>query len=234
MAGTKSGRTPRARTAASRAEPAATRSGRLHLPPRPRTRRTHAERRAETRAKILDAVVDAIADLGVQRTTAQVIAHRAGVTWGAVQHHFGDKDALLLAVLEESFHRFAERIGDIRIEGSSLPERAGIFVDRAWEHFRSPYFRSTFEILLNYLGREEHEAAVDWRLRMAEAWNGVWSRVFADATATPADFRAAQHFTISSLSGLAQTTMLAGSRGREPKRELELLRQTLARALKGS
>ena len=44
-------------------------------------RRSHAERTAETRAKILAAVVESIADVGFQRTTASEIAQRAGVTW---------------------------------------------------------------------------------------------------------------------------------------------------------
>ena len=62
-------------------------------------RRSHAERRAETRARIIEAVIESIAEVGFHRTTAVEITRRAGVTWGAVQHHFGDKDGILLAVL---------------------------------------------------------------------------------------------------------------------------------------
>jgi AcrR family transcriptional regulator len=59
-------------------------------------RRRHAEPSAETRARILGAVVECISEIGFQRTTASEIAARAGVTWGAVQHHLGDKDGILL------------------------------------------------------------------------------------------------------------------------------------------
>src|ERR1700752_4404172 len=96
----------------------------------------HAEPRPHTRARIIAAVVDGIAELGFQRTTAQEIASRAGVTWGAVQHHFGGKDRLLLAVLEDSFNRFAERLADLPLEKTTLAERASVFVDRAWAHFQ--------------------------------------------------------------------------------------------------
>jgi AcrR family transcriptional regulator len=205
---------------------------RLELPKRPRARRTHAERRAETRGKILAAVVDSIAEHGFQRTTAQTISARAGVTWGAVQHQFGGKDGLLLAVLEDSFNRFAERMQDIGPGASTLDERASQFVDRAWEHYRSKHFRSTFEILLSYLGRDEHADAGDWRGQMARAWDGLWSRVFADAEMTRAKSLALQNFTISALTGLAQTAMLAGPAARTPKAELELLKTTLANALR--
>ncbi len=204
---------------------------RLRLPPPPRRRRSHAERRAATRARIIDAVVDAIAELGFQRTTAQVVAARSGMTWGAVQHHFGGKEGLMLAVLEDSFNRFAERLEDVDVEHTTLEQRAALFVARAWEHFRGRHFRSTFEILVGYLGRAPAGGGVDWRTQMAVAWDGVWSRIFADAAADRARNLVLQRFTIATLSGLAETRMLAGTPAREPKAELALLRDLLAREL---
>jgi AcrR family transcriptional regulator len=76
-------------------------------------RRTHAERTALMRERVMLAVVEVIADVGFARTTAAEIARRAGVTWGAVQHHFGDKDGILMAVLEESFSHFADELGEV-------------------------------------------------------------------------------------------------------------------------
>jgi AcrR family transcriptional regulator len=198
---------------------------------RPRGRRSHAERTAETRARIIAAVVDGIAELGLQRTTAQEIAGRAGVTWGAVQHHFGGKDGLLLAVLEDSFARFAARLDDVRVEGTTLAERAALFVDRAWEHFRSRHYRSTFEILLNDLGRGAPARPGDWRERMWRAWDRVWSRIFADARVPRRRSLVLQHFTVSALSGLASTLMLQGGDATLPRRELDLLKETIVREL---
>jgi AcrR family transcriptional regulator len=203
---------------------------RLALPVPPRERRSHAERTAETRAKIIAAVVDGIAELGVQRTTAQVIAARAGVTWGAVQHHFGGKDGLLLAVLEDSFRRFAERLRDVPLD-LGLAERASLFVDRAWAHFRSRHYRSTFEILRNYLGPAEYAGAGDWREQMQSAWDQVWSRIFADARLPRRRSLMLQHFTVATLSGLASTLMLQGPDSVLPRWELDLLKDTLVREL---
>ena len=196
---------------------------------RPRRRRTHAERTAETRARLIDAVVDSIAELGVQRATAQVIVARAGITWGAVQHHFRGKDGLLLAVLEDSFARFAERMRDIPPD-VPLAERVGLFVDRAWAHFNSRHYRSTFEILRNFLGREEHRGG-DWRDQMQGAWDGVWSRIFSDARLSRRQSLMLQHYTVATLSGLASTLMLEGPHAVLPKWELELLKDTLVREL---
>ena len=204
---------------------------RLALRVRPRVRRTHAERSAATRAKIIAAVVDVIARDGFQRLTAQQVAKRSGVTWGAVQHHFGGKDQLLLAVLEDSFERFAERLEPIAITGTSLATRATLFVDHAWDHFRGRHYRATFEILLNYLGREEQHGTGDWRLEMSRAWDRVWSHIFADAKLSRKRSLMLQHFTVSALSGLASTLMLHGGDATLPKWELDVLKATLLRQL---
>lgn len=194
---------------------------------RPR-RRTHAERSTETRAAIMGAVVESISEVGFKRSTASEIARRAGVTWGAVQHHFGGKDGILAAVLEDSFARFAERLSGIDVAGASLEARARLFVDRAWEHFGSAHFRSTFEILQHYAAsRPEHA----WQAQMLEAWNRVWSQLFDDRQLSRARRIALQHYTISALSGLA--SMLRFEAPSAPVRalELDLLKDTLVREL---
>ena len=202
---------------------------RVALRARPRRRRTHAERTAETRGRLIAAVVDSIAELGVQGATAQVIVGRAGITWGAVQHHFGGKDGLLLAVLEDSFARFAERLRDVPLD-VTLEERVGLFVDRAWAHFSGRHYRSTFEILRNFLGREERHGG-DWREQMQRAWNDVWSRIFSDARLSRRRSLVLQHYTVATLSGLASTLMLEGPQAVLPKWELDLLKDTLVREL---
>jgi AcrR family transcriptional regulator len=88
------------------------------------------------------AVVASIAEVGYRKTTAAEIARRAGVTWGAVQHHFGDKNGILAAVLSDTFGRFAERLGRPPA-GANLAARVGGFVDRAWEHFAIPHYRAS-------------------------------------------------------------------------------------------
>jgi AcrR family transcriptional regulator len=187
-------------------------------------------RTAETRAKLIAAVVQSIAESGLARTTAPEIARRAGVTWGAVQHHFGGKDGMLVAVLDDSFRRFAERMESIPLEGTRLAERAALFIERAWEHFSSPHYRSTYEILLHYLGRGGRRGG-DWRERMLREWDFLWQRLFSEARLPRSRHYVLQHYTISVLSGLAATLMLEGDEAAIRPAELELLRDTLEREL---
>lgn len=199
-------------------------------------RRSHAERTAETRARILTATIGCVAELGFARTTAQEITRRAGVTWGAVQHHFGDKDGILLGVLEDSFQRFEARLADVPLEGTSLAERVALFLDRAWQHFASREYASTSEILLDHLRRTDLGPAQQssWRGRMFQAFDAVWRRVFHDAPVSRARHRLLQHFTVSALTGLASTLALEGPGARLREGELALLEETLVRELSRS
>lgn len=195
-----------------------------------RERRSQAERTAETRARIMAAVVESIAEVGFQRTTASEIAARAGVTWGAVQHHFGGKDGILVAVLEDSFERFAVRLSEIETDGMPLEKRVSEFIDRAWEHFGSAHYRSTFEILLSYAGRDGAGAESSWQAEMFRAWDRVWRRVLGDASPRGRRLVDLQRFTIAALAGAASLSAL-GAQEAQRGGELELLKQTLLREL---
>jgi AcrR family transcriptional regulator len=194
---------------------------------RPRARRSHAERTARTRALLLGAVVESIAELGLARTTAPEIARRAGVTWGAVQHHFGGKDGMLVSVLDDSFQRFAGILEGIPREGASLEKRVSLFVDRAWEHFSSAHYRSTHEILIHYLGRHDARARREWRDRMSRDWDRIWRDLFSDARLPARRHFVLQNYTIAALAGLASTLMLEGGMPSLRPAVLELVKQTL-------
>ncbi len=206
---------------------------RIHKGPGRHVRRSHAERTADTRGRILNATIDCISELGFQRTTAQEITRRAGVTWGAVQHHFGDKDGILLAVLEDSFRRFEARLEDLLFARTSLAERTSLFLERTWQHFASREYASTFEILLDHLRRPDLYPAREpsWQARMFRAFDRVWRRLFDDARLSRARHRVLQHYTISVLSGLASTLMLEGPGAELREGELALLEATLVREL---
>src|SRR5580704_6944954 len=65
-----------------------------------KTRRTQWERSATTRHALLTAAVECICEFGYASTTTAAIAERAKVTRGAVQHHFGSRDDIIIAVID--------------------------------------------------------------------------------------------------------------------------------------
>ncbi|MGE0045310.1 MAG: TetR family transcriptional regulator [Hyphomonadaceae bacterium] len=66
-------------------------------------RRTQAERLAETRAALMKAGRALFAAKGYGATAAEEIVAKAGVTRGALYHHFKDKTDLFAALVEEDF-----------------------------------------------------------------------------------------------------------------------------------
>lgn len=209
------------------ADTATARAQRVRIPTPERERRSHAERTAQTRARVIAAVTDSIGELGYQKTTTAEISRRAGVTWGAVQHHFGDKDGILIAVLEESFERFLERLRDDRVSEAPLAKRVSLFVDRSWQHFGSPQYRCTLEILLNLPADLDRS----WRSDVLESWSTIWSDYFPESPPSRKRSLEIMRYAVSVLSGLAATRMLEGLDADARVGELSFLKDTLERSL---
>src|SRR5438105_1006264 len=64
-------------------------------------RRTQAERTATTREALLRAARELFGEHGFGGTPREDIVERAGVTRGALHHHFGRKEDLFRAVFEQ-------------------------------------------------------------------------------------------------------------------------------------
>ncbi len=74
------------------------------------TREPQQDRSRATRAKLLEAAIESLAELGYHASTVAVVAERAGVSRGAAQHHFPTRDALFTAALEHVTHVRAEQL----------------------------------------------------------------------------------------------------------------------------
>src|SRR5438105_7100797 len=109
-------------------------------------RQTNEERSAQTRAKVLDATVDCLIELGYAGTTTTLIAERAGVSRGAQLHHYPTKAELVSAAVDH----LAERLGeDLRDKLAQLPpdgDRASAAIDLLWSRFSTPFFPAWLEL----------------------------------------------------------------------------------------
>jgi AcrR family transcriptional regulator len=76
------------------------------------TRRTQAERAAETREALIEAARPLFAAQGFADVALEAIVRAAGVTRGALYHHFADKTELFAAVFENVEGEVAARMGE--------------------------------------------------------------------------------------------------------------------------
>jgi AcrR family transcriptional regulator len=75
-------------------------------------RRTQAERAAETRDALIAAARPLFAAQGFAEVALETIVRAAGVTRGALYHHFADKTELFAAVFEQVEGEVAARMGE--------------------------------------------------------------------------------------------------------------------------
>lgn len=166
----------------------------------PSKHRTQAERSAETRDKVINAAIACIAEDGFKQATTMRIARRAGVTWGAIQHQFGDKDSILRAVMERGMEEFRAELVGVDIRTSTLEERVGEFTRRGWTYFRRPAFRAFLAIVLNMRSSSEADR---FKKESIQYLGELWRMLFSDLDIAPQKHVTAQRFSMAVLIGMA-------------------------------
>ena len=78
-----------------------------------RPSRTQQERREDTRARLLAATIECLVEHGYAGTTTQRVQDRAGLSRGALLHHFATKETLLVAAVS---HVADAQIAAVRAE----------------------------------------------------------------------------------------------------------------------
>jgi AcrR family transcriptional regulator len=111
-------------------------------------RASQAERSAAMRTRLIAATKQSLMDFGYGRTTAVDVCKRAGVTRGALFHHFpAGLPALFAATLDEVCTGIGARARDAAAR--SDPRAAlGAYIDTAWASFGHPDFKIVIEVWL--------------------------------------------------------------------------------------
>jgi AcrR family transcriptional regulator len=179
-------------------------------------RRTQAQRRASTRAALLQATIDCLIELGYAGTTTNEVQQRAGVSRGALTHHFASKAELLLAAIDYLYEDFSASIRDAAATLPSGEERLRPAVRVLWDRFDGPLFLAAMELWV--------AARTDTELRVAllphERRLGGQLRELADELfgASIAENPAGQtvyHLLLTSMRGQAMTYALQPEAPRE-------------------
>jgi AcrR family transcriptional regulator len=95
---------------------------------------TQEERKAETRRRLLDAAAELFAERGIDSVSIDTVAEAADRTSGAVYAHFGGKDGLLVALLDELVDDMAAVMGaELALTDDMDEQLAGL-----WRTFSDP------------------------------------------------------------------------------------------------
>lgn len=174
-----------------------------------RRKRTQSERSGETRQALFDATIDLLHDQGFSKTSTPEIARKAGVSRGALTHHFATKEDLVtsavgdhLAQINVKLAAFADTYGR---RGGSTDE----IVDYLWQIM----FDRLFYVTLEYLPEARHndsfrEGLIPVVHEFHDRLDAIWTALAAHRQVDPASVRIVMNATMCLIRGMIAQTVL--------------------------
>lgn len=143
---------------------------------RRKPRRTHAERRSETQAAILEASIQILIEHGYAGFSASRVAARAGVSRGAQEHYFPKKNDLIAAATRYTMQQAVEHAQSYAKTAKDSPDPIAKFLVDSEHFFFMPVYRAMIEIMIaartdRPLARIVNPIVQDAR----EVLNGIWT-----------------------------------------------------------
>lgn len=192
-----------------------------------KTKKTWQQIKSEkTRSAILEAAVDCFYELGFGKTTTGKVARRAGVSRGAMLHHFPSRIDLVRAAVhylnQKRLELFEQQ--ELLINEGAEHSRISEGIDAYWEQLHSPLFTVYHELQVTARTDADLREVLDTSARKLDAsWVRVAQKVFPDLALSEA-FDEANMLTMYLLEGMAVN---GHTRGIVPDRMIPWLKQQL-------
>jgi AcrR family transcriptional regulator len=184
-----------------------------------------------TRNGILDAAIRCFHEFGYNHTTTEKIAAEAGVSRGAMLHHFPSRADLIKAVVRYLNLRRLElfRLEETVVQEDAAHSRIDEGIDAYWAQLNTRYFVVFHELQVAARTDPELAAVLIPAIREFDtAWYQTVKEVFPDL-AQSERFILASNLTLYLLEGLA-----ANMHTRRPEKVVEPLLDWLKRELHGA
>jgi len=161
---------------------------------------------AQTKARILEAATQCLAELGYAGTTMSEIAERVGVTRAALIYHFDSKHALMVAVMNALYDEMAARYAATAPAFLAPRERLLAVMDTMGNHASSLNQMALIELLLAARRDPEfHELVAPTVARREANFDRAWRDVIESFPNVP---------RLEMLRDLAVTTLRGVTVGR--------------------
>jgi AcrR family transcriptional regulator len=158
----------------------------------------------QTHDRVVQAGIECIAELGFHAASTNKIAARAGVTWGTLQHQFGDKVTLLESILEAAYRDQAVAIFGATSVETPLRQRITVLLDAFWKEQSSAASIALADIIRSVLADPEYRDRFLPQLsRLRDSYNKQWNVLFADAQLSKEKFEATKQLAFAAIRGLA-------------------------------
>jgi AcrR family transcriptional regulator len=196
-------------------------------------RRTQEERSAATRARLLDAAVECLVELGYGGTTTTVVAERAGVSRGAQLHHFATRAQLVGAAVQHVFAGLTDDYQQGFARVAARTDRVRGAIDLLWSIYLEPRHLAALDLYLAARTDAELRAVLaPIAARHRENVLALARAYFPEAAASHPRFDAVIDLILDTMLGMALARGLYGERPVETAVLAEIER--LARELTGA
>lgn len=180
-----------------------------------KVRGSHAERSAAMRQRLVEAAIACLHRVGYAATTVQLVMEEAGVSRGAMLHHFPTKVDLIVAVAEAAA---AHQNRHVRRRLGAIPpgiDRYLAITEATWEAMREPPAIALIEIIIASrsdpaLGERFPAIAAEFEASQRE---GVWEMAQALGVRDQDAIERMVRLHRAAMRGLAIEMLFTGDRG---------------------
>lgn len=173
-----------------------------------------AARSLKMRERVLSAALDCIFEEGFQKASTTEIVKRAGVSRGAMLHHFPSKEILIAAAIEKLLD---DEIEFIRAEAGAYSRKEKSiddFVDFLWSRFSSRLFMITIDFLSSARTDDRlREAVIPVSLNFHDSLNEIWSQFFHYEKSSPEKVQTLLNTTLCLMRGMGIQTVIRDDDG---------------------
>ncbi|MFN3825167.1 MAG: TetR/AcrR family transcriptional regulator [Pseudorhodobacter sp.] len=161
------------------------------------------------REKLIEATLDVIHDRGYRSASTPEFASRAGVSRGALLHHFPTRSDIIIAAMEKLLGDGTREIRTVAKKVACQDVSLEDFVEFLWKLFSGRFFYISLEFI--------NEARSDPALRermfpvvrdFHAALDGIWAEFEKQGEGRPNETRVALNLTVCLVRGMGVQTVL--------------------------
>lgn len=169
---------------------------------------------SDTRRRLIDAAIDLLYDRGLAGTTFVEVAKQAGLSRGAVHHHYASRTDLLEDVLD---HIGAALRHEVKAQLESVPGTSpslNTLVDFVWEQINNRAYLAYQQIRSGVRGDSADTQRLMSKMRaVTDAWTQAAGNLRTDSSVVNSEL---PRIVLAALLGASVTMQTAGAPAHDP------------------
>ncbi|GAA0712570.1 TetR/AcrR family transcriptional regulator [Halomonas sp. IOP_14] len=166
-------------------------------------RQNQEERSRQTQARVTQATIECILEKGIRATSTVDVARLAGVSRGALVHHYPSKTLLMQAALEDLLSREVESVREMAVKVKAGELNFDSLLKALHEHFKGDLYMVTLEYLTNARTDPDiMKVLIPLAAKFNDSLEQIWEQLVASSKHTSHQNRVALNATLCMMRGM--------------------------------